>query len=115
MEISGRDQQDQKLHLTRNIQTLTWELERAETELWKEPPDILLEQIAKIVAANSPDRSGTATELSEIISADIPINSITKRLNVNAGRLFNEYGIIYRNCRDHDGRRLEFHKVRDGS
>ncbi|MCH5205059.1 MAG: AAA family ATPase [Oscillospiraceae bacterium] len=115
LEISGRDQQDQKLHLTRNIETLTWELESVETELWKEPPDILLEQIAEIITQNTPDWSGTATELSEIISANIPINSITKRLNVNAGRLFNEYGIIYKSCRDHDGRRLEFHKVRDGS
>ena len=115
LEISGRDQQDQKLHLTRNIETLTWELESVETELWKEPPDILLEQIAEIITQNTPDWSGTATELSEIISANIPINSITKRLNVNAGRLFNEYGIIYKSCRDHDGRRIEFHKVRDGS
>ena len=115
LEISGRDQQDQKLHLTRNIETLTWELERAETKLWKEPPDILLERIAEFINENNPDWSGTATELSEIISADIPINSITKRLNVNASRLFNEYGIIYKSCRDHDGRRLEFHKVRDGS
>lgn len=101
--------------LTRNIETLTWELEKAEMELWKEPPDVLLEQIAEVVTSNTPDWSGTATELSEIISANIPINSITKRLNVSAGRLFNEYGIIYRSCRDHDGRRLEFHKVRDGS
>lgn len=115
LEISGRDQQDQKLHLTRNIETLTWELERAETELWKEPPDILLERIAEFINENNPDWSGTATELSEIIFASIPINSITKRLNVNASRLFNEYGIIYKSCRDHDGRRLEFHKVRDGS
>ena len=115
LEISGRDQQDQKLHLIRNIETLTWELESVETELWKEPPDILLEQIAEIITQNTPEWSGTATELSEIIFANIPINSITKRLNVNAGRLFNEYGIIYKSCRDHDGRRLEFHKVRDGS
>lgn len=115
MEISGRDQQDQKLHLTRNMETLTWELERAETELWKEPPDILLERIAEFITVNNPDWSGTATELSEIISADIPINSITKRLNVSAGRLLNEYGIIYKSCRSHDGRKLEFHKVRDGS
>ena len=115
LEISGHDQQDQKLHLTRNIETLTWELERAETELWKEPPDILLERIAEFINVNNPDWSSTATELSEIISASIPVNSITKRLNVNAGRLLNEYGIIYKSCRDHDGRRLEFHKVRDGS
>lgn len=113
LEISGRDQQDQKLHLVRNIETLKWELERAETELWKEPPDLLLEQIAQFVTSENPDWSGTATELVEKISVDIPVNSITKRLNVNAGRLFNEYRIIYRRGRDHDRRKLEFHKVCD--
>ena len=65
MEISGSDQQDQKLHLKRNIETLTCELERVETELWKEPQDILLEQIAEIIIINAPDWSRTATELSE--------------------------------------------------
>ena len=39
LEISGRDQQDQKLYLSRNPERLIWELEKAETELWKEPPE----------------------------------------------------------------------------
>ncbi|MCM1167471.1 MAG: helicase RepA family protein [Ruminococcus sp.] len=115
LEISGRDQQDQRLHIVRNTETLIWELERAETELWKEPPDILLERIAEIVTSENPDWSGTATVLAEMISTDIPINSLTKRLNVNAGRLFNEYGIAYKCSRVHEGRRLEFRKVRDSS
>lgn len=33
LEVSGRDQQDQRLHLKRNQETLAWELERTETEL----------------------------------------------------------------------------------
>ena len=74
-----------------------------------------MEQIAELVTSSTPYWSGTVKKLSEIISADIPINSITKRLNVSAGRLLNEYGIIYERCRSHDGRRFEFHKVRDGS
>lgn len=39
LDISGRDQQDQRLYLTRNEERLIWTLERTETELWKEPPD----------------------------------------------------------------------------
>ena len=35
LEVAGRDQQDQKLHLVRDMDRLTWELERTETELWK--------------------------------------------------------------------------------
>ena len=33
LEISGRDQQDQKLYLSRNPERLIWELEKTETEL----------------------------------------------------------------------------------
>ena len=35
LDISGRDQQDQRLYLSRDEQTLAWNLERQETELWK--------------------------------------------------------------------------------
>ena len=33
LEVSGRDQQDQKLYLIRNTETLLWDLQKAETEL----------------------------------------------------------------------------------
>ena len=49
LEISGRDQQDQKLYLTRNLERLTWELEKAETELWREPAEPLLETVAQFI------------------------------------------------------------------
>ena len=118
LEISGRDQQDQKLHLVRNSEKLSWELERVETELWKEPPEPILEAVTKFITADNPDWVGTATELIEKIETDIPVNAITKKLNVNASRLFNEYGIVYKSGRTHDGRRIELHfqsAVRDSS
>lgn len=111
LEISGRDQQEQKLILAKNPDTLYWELQSKETELWKEPPDPFLEAISKFVTADSPDWAGTATELLEKTGADIPVNSITKRLNINASRLLNEHGIVYRSSRTHDGRRIELHYV----
>lgn len=40
LEVSGRDQPDQKIYLNRNPETLVWELEKIETELWKLPPAI---------------------------------------------------------------------------
>ena len=49
LEVSGRDQQDQKLHLLRNPETLLWDFQKAETELWKEPPEPLIEEIAELV------------------------------------------------------------------
>lgn len=114
LEISGRDQQDQKLHLVRNVETLKWEFESAETELWKEPPDPLLEKISQLVTDENPDWFGTATELVAVLAVDISANSITKKLNVNASRLLNEYKIAYRQGqRSSDKRQLELHKVND--
>ncbi|WP_334101098.1 helicase RepA family protein, partial [Anaerotignum faecicola] len=49
LEVSGRDQQDQKLYLIRNTETLLWDLQKAETELWKEPPEPLLDEIDELV------------------------------------------------------------------
>lgn len=116
LEISGRDLQEQKLILKKNPCTLYWELQDKVTELWKEPPDPFIEAITGLVTADSPDWAGTATELQGTIGIDIPINSITKRLNINASRLLNEHRIVYRNNRTHDGRRIELHYIpRDSS
>lgn len=38
LDMSGRDQQDMRLHLEKNENTLAWELERTETQLWKTSP-----------------------------------------------------------------------------
>jgi len=104
LDISGRDQQDQRLHLTRDVERLTWQLEKAETELWKEPPDPLLDAVAAIVAAPHPEWRGSPTELVDRLGVDMKPNTLTMRLNVNAGRLENEYGVFYENQRKHDGR-----------
>lgn len=109
LEVSGRDQQDQKFHLMRNTETLAWELERADNELWKEPPDPMIEKIAEFITAENSEWVGTATELVDKIKIETPINAVTKKLNVNASRLLNDYNIIYKNSRTHNGRRIEFH------
>ena len=61
LEVSGRDQQDQRLYLTKDMDRLIWQLERMETELWKPPPDPVLEAVAALVA-RAMSWSGTATE-----------------------------------------------------
>ena len=113
LEVSGRDQPDQKFHLSRNPQTLLWELETAETELWKEPPEPLLEKVAEFITADNTVWCGTPTELVEVLGVDMKANALSMKLNINAGRLFNEYGIYYENKRCHDGRkvRLQFAKA----
>jgi RecA-family ATPase len=104
LDISGRDQQDQRLHLRRDADRLIWQFEKAETELWQAPPDPLLEAVATLVTQEQPMWSGTATGLVELLGMDIKPNTLSMRLNVSAGRLLNEHNVRYENERSHVGR-----------
>ena len=106
LEVSGRDQQDQRLHLLRNEEKLCWDRERNETTLWEVPPEPLLEEVAKRISVECPEWSGSPTELCEFLGVNMKANALTQKLNVNAGRLFQEYGIQYWNKRTHAGRQV---------
>ena len=103
LEIVGRDQPDQKLHLTRDEEKLTWLLDHTETELWKQPPDPLLDKIAAVITDENPVWNGSATELVALLSEDLQPNILTRRLNVKAGELRSEYGIEYTMKRTRNG------------
>ena len=107
LDVSGRDQPDQRLHLFRNEETLAWELERVETELWKAPPEPLLEQVSAFLSSGGKEWAGTPTELASILGVDMKPNALTRRLNVNAGRLLNEYGIRYESSRNRNERTVK--------
>ena len=103
LEILGRDQPDQKLHLIRDAEKLIWQLDHAETDLWQKPPDQLLEKISKMITEDNPMWNGSATELVALLQEDIQPNILTRRLNVKAGELLNEYGIEYTVKRTRNG------------
>lgn len=107
LEVSGRDQQDQKMYLSRDMDRLTWQLEKVETELWKAPPEPVLQAIANLINWDNPKWCGTATELIEVLHLDLKPNTLTMRLNINAGRLLDEYQINYENTRKHSGRQIK--------
>ena len=111
LDVSGRDQQDQRLHLFRNEETLAWELERVETELWKTPPEPLLEQISSFLSSGRHEWMGTPTELAILLGVEMKPNALTRRLNVNAGRLLNEYGIHYESNRSRNERTVKLAMV----
>jgi RecA-family ATPase len=108
VEIVGRDQQDQKLHLLFDRDRCLWQLTDKETQLWKEPPDPLLEAIARLLTVDVPEWSGSASELMDrmdgIDKIDIQPNVLMRKLNVGADRLWNEYGIRIESTRSHSGR-----------
>lgn len=107
LDVSGRDQPDQRLHLFRNEETIAWELERVETELWKAPPEPLLEQVSAFLSSGGKEWTGTPTELAALLGVDMKPNALTRRLNVNAGRLLNEYGIRYESSRNRNERTVK--------
>mgnify|MGYP000813747636 CR=1 FL=1 len=105
LDIVGRDQPDQELTLEFDRERCVWEFQGAETELWKLPPDPLLEAVAKMLSPEQPEWSGTPTELLERLSGvSIQANILTRKLNVSADRLYNDYGIRYESKRTHEGR-----------
>ena len=107
LDVSGRDQQDMRLHLVRNESTLAWELERTETELWKAPPEPLLEEVAERINIDCLVWVGSPTELVDFLGVDMKANALSLKLNVNAGRLLEEYGIRYESKRCHGGRKVK--------
>ena len=103
LEIVGRDQPDQRLYLSKDQEHLIWNLEHKELELWKEPQDKMLEKIAGLLTQENPVWQGSATELVEILDEDIKPNFLSKKLNVKAGRLLDEFNIRYENNRTKTG------------
>ncbi len=106
LDISGRDQQEQRLHLIRNEETLAWELENLEKEMWKEPPEPILNEIAELVTDLNPTWEGTPSELSAVLKTKIKPHVLTPKLNVLASRLFREHNVSYEHKRSHEGRKI---------
>lgn len=106
LSISGRDQSDQCLHLVRDEETLQWSFDHADTEMYKEPPDPLLEKVAALVTEERPTWKGSATELIAATGCEIQPNALTKRLNVNASKLLCDYQIRYTNAHTKTGSRI---------
>ena len=97
LEVVGRDQPDQRLYLSKDQENLVWGLDHAENELWKQPPDPVLEAVAKIASADNREWEGSPTELAQAIQTN---------MDVNASRLLEEHQVKYENRTKHAGRRI---------
>ena len=107
IEVSGRDQPDKKFMLTRNKETLCWELSGEKYPEYTEPPEPVLEAIGNFINADNPNWEGTATELIEKLELDIKPNALSLKLNVNAGKLYNLYFVQYSNKRTHKAKLIQ--------
>lgn len=103
MDIVGRDQPDQELTIEFDRERCVWKFKKAETELWKQPPNPLLEAINSFLTGDRPEWTGTATELaSQLPDIQLQANVLSRKLNVVNSQLLNDYGIFYDNKRGHE-------------
>ena len=110
LDVTGRDQPDQRLHLFRNEETLAWEPERVETELWKAPPEPFLESIATFLSSAGERWEGTASELCCLLNLDCKPNVLSLRLSISSVRLLRDHNIHYKASRNHGGRKISLWK-----
>lgn len=107
LSVVGRDQQDQELVLEFDHEHCLWRLVKTETELWKTPPDPLLDAVAQVVTPLCPVWSGRPSELLEQLpGVTLLPHQLSRHLNANTDRLFNDYGITYENTRVYAGRTI---------
>ena len=105
LDIVGRDQPDQELTIEFDQERCIWKFKKAETELWKQPPNLLLEAINEFLAEGRPEWEGTATELlKQLPDMQLSANVLSRKLNVVNSQLLNDYGIFYDNKRGHERR-----------
>ena len=105
LDVVGSDQPDQELTLEFDRERCVWNFQGAETQLWKQPPDPVLEAVSKIFLSAGSAWCGTPTELLALLpDVKIQANVLTRKLNVSADRLYNDYGIRYESKRTYDGR-----------
>ena len=98
------------MHLNKNPETLVWELESVETELWQEPPDPFLESIAAFLSSAGERWEGTASELCSLLKLDCKPNVLSLRLSIGSVRLLRDYDVHYKASRNHGGRKISLWK-----
>ena len=79
LDIVGRDQQDQRLQLLFERERCVRNLTKAETKLWKKPPDHLLETIAKLVSPECPEWERTVSLVRDRFESEV--HNLSKRKN----------------------------------
>ena len=107
LQITGRDQQDQIINLVQDPSSLLWEFKNAETTLWEEPADPVIEKICQFIETEKV-WEGTATELIAAAGLEpIASNALTRRLNSQSGPLFREKKIRYATKRNANSRDIQ--------
>lgn len=113
LNISGRDMPESQLTFRREPETLCWELVHITREDWSVPPDPLLDRINAMLLIQPEEQwKGSSTQLAQTLKLEISPVSLTKRLNVNAEQLLQDYNIHYAWNRLHEGRVITLQRLK---
>lgn len=110
LDVIGRDQPEQQIYLCRDEETLVWNFEGEMKEEWIEPADPVLDAVNEMLTDEEPKWTGSASELIQLLALDIQPNALTKKLNVKAGKLRNDYSIRYENTHTRNGSRIHLER-----
>ncbi len=98
LDIIGRDQQEQEITLEKDLETCVWKKVKAEIDLFSPKVDEVLELISHFITKENPEWEGTSSELIDMVPGldeVIQSNTLVRRLNINRGKLYKDYGIYY--------------------
>lgn len=66
----------------------------------------MLEAVSRLLSQDAPEWNGSPTELlAKLPDVGVQANVLTRKLNVSADRLYNDYGIRYESKRTHRQKR----------
>lgn len=93
LDITGRDQAEQRLILRRNRDTLKWDFISAETdeEIEEIPP--IIEAITQLINVDNPEWCGTISALKNKLDLNENPNVISRLINKNKHSLLQEYSL----------------------
>lgn len=93
LDITGRDQAEQRLILRRNKDTLKWDFISAETDEKIEEIPPIIEGIVQLINVDNPEWCGTISELRNELGLNENPNVISRLINKNKRSLLQEYGL----------------------
>lgn len=89
LNIVGRELPDQEIIIDFSPESCTWQFIRSNQQLWEEPKDMLLEQVAALVSGKNKIWRGSATQMLQDLNIDdMKSHILTRKLNVKVDRLF---------------------------
>lgn len=114
LNIVGRELPDQEIIIEFMPENCTWKFIRSCQQLWEEPKDMLLEKVAALVSDENKIWHGSATQMLQdlhISPEALKSHILTRKLNVNIDKLYNDYGIYYHNKRSNKGSDITLKKL----